>query len=153
MNKNSNRPIKAKRVRKHGPSKAVSAKKNKISPRKKLLSAQAYELTMQQINQLMKIGEDNLTAAQTRRLRLLAEMAEHYEDIKYPLRAPSNFQDIVKLKLFEMSITQTYAATLLGISNAKFSLIMNGKQRPDIYFIKAIHDKLKVDGNLILDMI
>jgi HTH-type transcriptional regulator/antitoxin HigA len=153
MNKNSNRTIKAKRVRKHAAAKAVSAKKNKILPRKKLLSAQAYELTMQQINQLMKIGEDNLTGAQFRRLRSLSEVAEHYEEINYPLRAPSSLQDMVKLKLFELGINQTYAATLLGISNAKFSMIMNGRQRPDIYFIKAIHDKLKIDANLILDIV
>lgn len=30
---------------------------------------------------------------------------------------------------------------------------MNGRQRPDIYFIKAIHDKLKIDANLILDIV
>lgn len=50
-------------------------------------------------------------------------------------------------------MTQSYAAKLLGVSDAKFSLIMNGKQKPDIYFIKAVYDKLKIDGNLILKAI
>jgi len=27
---------------------------------------------------------------------------------------------------------------------------MNGKQKPDIYFIKAVHDKLEVDANVLL---
>jgi antitoxin component HigA of HigAB toxin-antitoxin module len=152
MNINSNHPVRAKKLRKRRPTKVTSAKKNTAPIRKKLLSPEAYELTMQQIDQLMKIGEDKLTSAQAKRLRALAKMAEHYEDINYPIPVPSCFQDIVKLKLFEMGINQTYAATLLGISNAKFSLIMNGKQRPDIYFLKAIHDKLKVDANLILDV-
>jgi len=49
-----------------------------------------------------------------------------------------------------MQLTQSFVAKLLGVSDAKFSLIMNGKQKPDIYFIKAIHEKLKVDANRIL---
>lgn len=52
-----------------------------------------------------------------------------------------------------MGVNQVYAATLLGIGNAKFSLIMNGKQKPDILFIKALHEKLKLDAQLILNAI
>lgn len=66
---------------------------------------------------------------------------------------PSSFQDIVRMKIYKLHMTQSYAAKLLGVSDAKFSLIMNGKQKPDIYFIKAVYDKLKIDGNLILKAI
>jgi len=57
------------------------------------------------------------------------------------------------MKLLQLRINQQFAAELLGVSNAKFSLIMNGKQKPDIYFIKAIHDKLHLDANMILKAI
>ena len=30
---------------------------------------------------------------------------------------------------------------------------MNGKQKPDIYFIKAVHEKLEVDANVLLNAI
>jgi HTH-type transcriptional regulator/antitoxin HigA len=55
--------------------------------------------------------------------------------------------------MFQLQLNQYFTAKLLGVSEAKFSLIMNGKQKPDIYFIKAIHDKLKVDANLILQAV
>ena len=57
---------------------------------------------------------------------------------------------MIRMRMYQMRLTQGFAARLLGVSNAKFSLIMNGKQKPDIYFIKAIHVKLKVDANRIL---
>ena len=44
-------------------------------------------------------------------------------------------------------------ARLLGVSEAKFSLIMKGKQKPDVYFIKAVHEKLEVDANTLLKAI
>jgi HTH-type transcriptional regulator/antitoxin HigA len=55
--------------------------------------------------------------------------------------------------MFVMRLNQSYAAKLLGVSDAKFSMIMNGKQKPDIYFIKAVHDKLQVNAEQILQAI
>ena len=70
-----------------------------------------------------------------------------------PLPVPSSLPEMIRMKMFQLQLNQQFAARLLGISEAKFSLIMNGKQKPDIYFIKAIHDKLKVDANLILQAV
>lgn len=138
-------------ARKKKGSQQTARKATKGVRKRKLLSKEAYELTMQEIESLMKKGEHKLTPAQIKRLNMLAEQAEQYEDATDPLPSPASFQDIVRVKLFQMGINHTYAAMLLGVSNAKFSLIMNGKQKPDIYFIKAVHDKLKLDANLILD--
>ena len=108
---------------------------------------------MKEINSLMKKGEDHLSQSELNRLQALAEAAEAYEDIHDPLPVPSSLPEMIRMKMFQLQLNQQFAARLLGISEAKFSLIMNGKQKPDIYFIKAIHDKLKVDANLILQAV
>ncbi len=50
-------------------------------------------------------------------------------------------------------LKQHFTARLPGVSEARLSLIMNGKQKPGIYFVKALHDKLNLDGNQILQAV
>jgi HTH-type transcriptional regulator/antitoxin HigA len=131
--------------------KKESAKKN--VRKKQIRSKEAYDLTMQEIDALMKKGEKNLTDKERMRLRTLAEAAEWYEDTHEPMPVPSSLPEMIHIRMIQMRLNQGFTAKLLGISDAKFSLIMNGKQKPDIYFIKAIHDKLGLDGNLLLKAI
>ncbi|WP_255154116.1 hypothetical protein [Ferruginibacter sp. HRS2-29] len=132
---------------------AASLAANKTGTSFRIGSEEAYELTMQEIDTLMRKGEAKLNVNEKNRLAALADAAERYEDTNHPLPLPASLPDIIRLKLLQLSIRQNYAAQLLGVSDAKFSLIMNGKQKPDIFFVKAVHDKLKVDGNLILKAI
>jgi HTH-type transcriptional regulator/antitoxin HigA len=133
---------------------AAASQRGKTKPRApRLLSEEAYNLTMDEIDQLMKVGEENLSEQQIKRLKSLSEAAEYYEDFHHPLPTFSTIQDLIKLRIVQMGINQTYAAVLLGVSSAKFSLIMKGKQKPDVYFIKALHEKLEIDADLLLKTI
>ncbi len=55
--------------------------------------------------------------------------------------------------MYEMKLKQHELAKKLGVSNAKLSLVLNGKQKPDLLFIKAVHTKLNVDADFILQHI
>ncbi|HEV8283448.1 MAG TPA: hypothetical protein VGQ09_04020 [Chitinophagaceae bacterium] len=143
---------KARARRKPNGKAGKPAKKMKIR-RKKIQSKEVYELTMKEINALMKKGEENLSEKELERLRILAEAAEDYEDIHEPLPIPSSLPDMIRMKMFQLKLKQHYTARLLGVSEAKLSLIMSGKQKPDIYFIKALHDKLNLDANQILQAV
>lgn len=118
--------------------------------KKEIKSKEAYDLTMHEIDILMRRGEANLDEKELKRLRVLAEAAEKYEDVHDPLPLPDSLPEIIRMRMFQMQLNQSFTAKLLGVSDAKFSLIISGKQKPDIYFLKAIHDKLKVDANRIL---
>ena len=54
----------------------------------KIQSKEAYKLTMEEIDTLMKKGEKNLRAVELKQLRTLAEAAEIYEDKLQPLPIP-----------------------------------------------------------------
>lgn len=114
---------------------------------------EAYDLTMVEIDALMRKGEKNLNKSELSRLRSLAEAAEYYEHYHEPLPLPSSLPDMIRMRMYELRLNQSYVAKLLGVSDTKFSMIMNGRQKPDIYFIVAIHDKLNLDGNKILKAI
>lgn len=133
--------------------KATDVKKQSVNNKKTkrdIKTKEAYELTMKEIDALMKRGESNLSKKELDRLRNLAEAAELYEDTNDPLPLPRALPEMIRTRMRQMHITQGFVARLLGVSDAKLSLIMNGKQKPDISFIKAIHEKLNVDANLIL---
>ena len=46
---------------------------------------------------------------------------------------------------------QAQLAKKLNLSEAKLSLILNGKQKPDVAFLKGIRKELKIDADFILD--
>jgi HTH-type transcriptional regulator/antitoxin HigA len=143
-------------TRTHSIGKATGVKKKiveKKTKNKQIRTDEAYNLTMTEIDKLMKKGENNLSSKELERLHSLAEAAELYEDSHHPLPLPASLPEIVRMRMLAMQLTQSYAAKLLGVSDTKFSMIMNGKQKPDIYFIKAIHDKLKVNAEQILHAI
>lgn len=61
-----------------------------------------------------------------------------------------NIAAILQQKLRERQLNQRSLSTLIGIGTAKISQILNGKRQPDVQFLKAIHEKLGIDGNVLL---
>lgn len=148
------RPIRSKSGARIKPNGKARKRANKLKTAKtKIQSKEVYELTMKEIDALMKKGEENLSEKELERLRILSEAAEGYEDVHDPLPIPSSLPDMIRMKMFQLKLKQHYAARLLGVSEAKLSLIMSGKQKPDIYFLKALHDKLNLDANQILQAV
>ena len=98
-------------------------------------------------------GEKNLPPASLKTLRKLTEAAETYEDKFQSLPVPRSSPDTVRFKLLQLHINQGFAARLLGVSDTKLVLIMNGKQKPDISFIKAEHDKLEIEASVLMKVI
>ena len=123
---------------------------NSSSNRVKIKTEEAYDMVMKEIDGLMKKGEKKLNAAELNRLRILAGAAEIFEDDKDPLPLPSTLPELIKMRMFQLKLNQHFISRLLGISEAKLSLIMNGKQKPDVNFLKALHEKLKIDAEQIL---
>jgi HTH-type transcriptional regulator/antitoxin HigA len=119
-----------------------------------------------QYNQVMKLiekyiqqatdggGFHSLGKKETDELEKLSLLAEYYEDNVLnimPLTVTINA--VVQQKISEMNITQGKLAEMFGMGAAKVSQILNGKREPDVHFLKAIHQKLGIDGNFILDRV
>src|SRR5439155_15397917 len=96
------------------PRTARPAKKAKTG-RTKIQSKEVYELTMKEIDTLMKKGEDNLSQKELERLTILSEAAEHYEDTHEPLPVPSSLPDMIRMKMFQLRLKQHFTAKLLGV--------------------------------------
>ena len=60
---------------------------------------------------------------------------------------------LIQHRLEEMNINQVKLAEMLNTTGSRISKILSGKQEPDVYFLKAIHEKLGIDGNILLEAV
>ena len=88
-------------------------------------SEAAYRAALKRVEQLEDLVDDESSIMDENALELdmLIDMIEEYEDIHYPIGKPS-LVNTIKLRLYEMGITQNKLAELLEISPARVSDIM-----------------------------
>jgi antitoxin component HigA of HigAB toxin-antitoxin module len=119
-------------------------------------SKKEYHEMMVEIYNLMNKGEGKLTNLESTKLSKMATAAELYEEnilgLK-PFKEPETISELVELKLFEHKMTQARLAEEIGLAKSKVSEIMNGKRKADISFLKGIHKVLKIDADLLLDIV
>jgi len=82
-------------------------------------------------------------------LDMISDLVEEYEDIHYPIGKPTLI-DVVKLRLYEMGITQSKLAEKLGLSNARVSEILNGKSEPSLKIGRELSRQLNIDPAVVL---
>ena len=87
-------------------------------------------------------------------LQKLTLLAESFEDnVLKIMPLPVSISSVVQQKIKEMNITQGKLAEMFGMGSAKISQILSGKREPDVPFLKAVHEKLGIDGNFILEVV
>lgn len=122
--------------------------------------------TEKQFNQVMELIEGYLqkatekggfvalTKKETEDLQQLSQVAEAYEqEVLKVWDFPVTITSVIQQKVSEMNITQTKLAAMLGIGLPKLNQILKGKRKPDVPFLKAVHEKLGIDGNFLLGQV
>ena len=114
-------------------------------------SEAAYRAAMKRIDELLKVVNDSTPADDPNYLELdmISDMVAEYEDVHYPISKPTLI-DVIKLRLYEMGITQTKLAEMLGLSNARVSEIMNGKSEPSLKIGRELSRQLNIDPAVVL---
>ncbi|MGZ3837401.1 MAG: helix-turn-helix domain-containing protein [Flavisolibacter sp.] len=120
---------------------------------KKIASASDYKKVMNKIDALMAKGSKNVTRAELAEIRSLAQEAQKYEQSKFVIDPPTTLAGIIEMKMYERKLKQKELAAKLHVSTAKLSLILAGKQRPDVDFLKAVHQQLGVDAGFLLSVV
>lgn len=111
----------------------------------------AYRAAMHRIDELLPLVNDNTPADDPNYLELdmISDMVEEYEDVHYPISKPTLI-DIIKLRLYEMGITQSKLAEILGLSNSRVSEILNGKSEPSLKIGRELSRQLNIDPAVVL---
>lgn len=114
-------------------------------------SEAAYKAALKRIDELLPLVNDDTPTDDKNYLELdmISDMVEEYEDVHYPIGKPALI-DIIRLRLYEMGITQSKLAEMLGLSNARVSEIMNGKSEPSLKIGREISRQLNIDPAIVL---
>jgi len=119
----------------------------------KITDNKQYKEALHRVYSLMNKGENSLTDAEAQEIEMISKAIEYYEDYILKLMPmPVTINAIVQQKAEEMDISQKQLAELFGMTPPKLSQILNGKRQPDVSFLKAVHQKLGIDGNFILEL-
>ncbi|SMC75663.1 helix-turn-helix domain-containing protein [Pedobacter africanus] len=125
----------------------------------KIRTEAQYHQIMQLIETFIKKATDNggfhtLTEAESNELEQLSVLAEQYEDqVLKIMPIPVTINAVIQHKIKELNITQAKLADLLGIGTSKLSQILTGKREPDVPFLKAVHLKLGISGDFLLESV
>ena len=110
-----------------------------------------YRSLMQRINELLEVVNDNTPEDDVRNIELviLSNLVADYEDEHYPVKTPSLIETL-KLRMFEMGMSQSALASMLGMNHSKLSEIISGKSEPTLKQAKKMAKELGISPAVIL---
>lgn len=79
----------------------------------------------------------------------LAGLVADYSDEHYSIGEPSLI-DIMKLRMYEMGLSQLALSKLLGINPSRICEYLSGKREPTLKQARIISQKLNIDPAIVL---
>ena len=74
---------------------------------------------------------------------------QEYEDVHYPVGEPSLI-DILKLRMYEMGLSQAALAKKIGVSPSRICDFLSGKAEPTLKVGRRISTELQIDPAIVL---
>lgn len=110
-----------------------------------------YEWAMKRIDELLPKVNDETPDDDPNsiELYLLSALVEEYEDVHYPIGTPSLI-DILKLRMYEMGLSQAALAKKIGVSPSRICDFLSGKSEPTIKVGRRISKELDIDPAVVL---
>ena len=117
----------------------------------KRISEVDYKKASARIEELLKVVNNNTPQddPNLKELVVLSDIIENYETEYYPIGTPS-LKDVIELRMFEKKLKQKDLAELLETSTSRISEYLNGKRDITIEIARALHKKLNIDSDIIL---
>ena len=110
-----------------------------------------YRWALNRVEELLPFVKDDtpLTDPHSMELELLSGLVADYSDDHYSIGEPSLI-DIIKLRMFEMGLTQVALAKMLGINPSRICEYLAGKKEPTLRQARVISQKLNIDPAIVL---
>lgn len=117
----------------------------------KLITHKEYVAANIRMELLLKEVDNNTPKYHPYNIELLevSDIIEQYEEIHFPIGLPT-LQEMIELRMFEMDLKRKDLATLLNTSASRISDYLNGKREITLNVAKALHQKLNIDSDIIL---
>lgn len=117
----------------------------------KIKTEKQYKAACARIEELLKVVS-NATPSDDKdflELDLISDLVADYEEVHFPVETPS-LVDVLKLRMYEMGLTQTKLSELLSVSPSRVSEYLSGKCEPTLKVAREMSRKLNIDANIVL---
>lgn len=117
----------------------------------KIENKEQYEWAVKRVEELMPLVKDDtpLNDPASIELELLSNLVADYSEEHFSIGEPS-LVDMIKLRMFEMGLTQTALAKVLEVSNSRINDYLNGRSEPTLKIAREISRKLNINPAIVL---
>lgn len=115
------------------------------------MTKKQYTVACERIEELLKlVGNETSTDDKNFvELDFLSDLVADYEEANFPIETP-NLQEVIKLRMFEMGISQVKLSEILNVSPSRVSEYLTGKSEPTLKIAREISKKLNIDASVVL---
>ncbi|MDE7347109.1 MAG: helix-turn-helix domain-containing protein [Muribaculaceae bacterium] len=117
----------------------------------KIENERQYEWAVERVEELLPLVKDDTPASDSNyiELVLLSNLVADYSEEHYSLGEPSLIE-VIKLRMYEMGLTQAALAKLIGVSPSRISDYLSGKSEPTLKVGRLLSQKLDIDPAIVL---
>lgn len=117
----------------------------------KIENEMQYQVALKRVEELMlRLPEDTPEDdPEMVELTLLGNLVADYDEEHYPIEKPS-LVEVIKLRMYEMGLTQAALSKMLGINPSRICEYLSGKREPTLNQARAISQKLNIDPAIVL---
>ena len=116
----------------------------------KIKTEKQYKAACARVEELLKVVSNETPTDDKNflELDLISDLVADYEEEHFPIEAPS-LVDVIKLRMYEMGLTQTKLSELLNVSPSRVSEYLSGKCEPTLKVAREMSRKLNIDANIV----
>ncbi len=117
----------------------------------KIENEKQYKAALKRVEDLMLNTPEDLSEndPQMVELTLLGNLVADYEEEHYPIGKPTLIE-LIKLRMYEMGLTQAALAKLIGVSPSRICDYLSGKSEPTLKVGRLLSQKLDIDPAIVL---
>lgn len=117
----------------------------------RLENREQYEWAVMRVEELLPVVKEDTptTAPLSIELALLSNLVADYSDEHFAIGTPS-LVDMLRLRMFEMGLTQSSLANMLKVSKSRINDYLNGRSEPTLKIAREISRKLNIDADIVL---
>lgn len=117
----------------------------------KIENKQQYDWAVKRVEELLPLVDDNtpISDPNSIELELLSNLVADYSEEHFAIGSPSLI-DVLKLRMYEMGLTQIKLSQILGVSPSRISEYLSGKNEPTLKIARDISTKLNIDARIVL---
>ncbi|MDH6341371.1 HTH-type transcriptional regulator/antitoxin HigA [Parabacteroides sp. PFB2-12] len=117
----------------------------------KIITEKQYQAACERIEELLPLvsNETPISDRNFIELDLISNLVADYEEKHFPVTKPTLIE-ILKLRMYEMNLTQKGLSELIGVSPSRISEILSGKSEPTFQMARTISKTLHIDADIVL---